>query len=228
MDFLTTSRIKIFADGADLAGMQEMYRKPHIRGFTTNPTLMHNVGIRDYQKFALEVLAEIPDRPISFEVFSDEITEMKRQAMQIAGWGDTVYVKIPVSNTRREPTYELIRDLSKSGVRLNITAIMSLGRCATSVRPSPEAPRGRFGLRRADRRYRTRSDTSDGRGPGASPAVSERRTALGQSARTAQPGSGGVDRLPRHHDDERPAEEASAYRQGSGRLFARHREDVPQ
>ena len=128
MDFLTTSRIKIFADGADLAGMQEMYRKPHIRGFTTNPTLMHNVGIRDYQKFALEVLAEIPDRPISFEVFSDEITEMRRQAMQIAGWEDTVYVKIPVSNTRREPTYELIRDLSKSGVRLNITAIMSLAK----------------------------------------------------------------------------------------------------
>lgn len=126
MNFLTSSRIKIFADGADLAGMREMYLKPHIRGFTTNPTLMHKAGIRDYQAFALEVLAAIPDRPISFEVFSDEIDEMRRQASQIAGWGDNVYVKIPVTNTRRETTYDLIADLSRAGVKLNITAIMTL------------------------------------------------------------------------------------------------------
>src|SRR5438128_2495072 len=104
--------VKIFADGADKAGMLEMYAKPFIKGFTTNPTLMHKAGLTDYRAFAREILEAIPDRPISFEVFSDEFDEMERQAREIAAWGDNVYVKIPVTNTGREPAYELVKRLS--------------------------------------------------------------------------------------------------------------------
>ena len=118
--------VKIFADGADKAGMLEMYAKPFIKGFTTNPTLMRKAGIADYKAFAREILQAIPDRPISFEVFSDEFPEMERQAMEIAGWGDNVYVKIPVTNTRRHSCYELVRKLTKSGVKVNVTALMAL------------------------------------------------------------------------------------------------------
>ena len=123
---LTDLRTKIFADGADLAGMLAMYREPHIKGFTTNPTLMRKAGITDYRAFAREVLAAIPDRPISFEVFSDEFAEMERQAREIATWGEHVYVKIPVTNTRREPAYDLVHRLSHAGVKLNVTALMTL------------------------------------------------------------------------------------------------------
>ena len=118
--------IKIFADGADVAGMLEMYAKPYIKGFTTNPTLMRKAGVSDYRAFARSVLAAIPDRPISFEVFSDEFDEMERQALDIASWGENVFVKIPVTNTRREPAYGLIRKLSMAGVKLNVTAMMTL------------------------------------------------------------------------------------------------------
>ncbi len=119
-------RVKIFADGADKDGMLEMYKLPYIRGFTTNPTLMRKAGVKDYRAFAKEMLRLIPDRPISFEVFSDEFRDMERQAMEIAGWGHTVYVKIPITNTRGEPAYDLAGRLSHAGVRLNITAIMTL------------------------------------------------------------------------------------------------------
>ena len=105
---LTDLRTKIFADGAELAGMLAMYREPHIKGFTTNPTLMRKAGITDYRAFAREVVAAIPDRPISFEVFSDEFADMERQAREIATWGEHVYVKVPVTNTRREPAYDLV------------------------------------------------------------------------------------------------------------------------
>jgi transaldolase len=123
---LAALRIKIFADGADKAGMLEMARKPYIAGLTTNPTLMRKAGIVDYRAFAREIVSAIPDRPISFEVFSDEFTDMERQAHEIASWGAHVYVKIPVTNTRGEPAYGLIRRLSKAGVRLNVTALMTL------------------------------------------------------------------------------------------------------
>ncbi len=118
--------VKIFADGADVAGMLEMYAKPYIKGFTTNPTLMRKAGISDYRAFAQLILKAIPDRPISFEVFSDEFDEMERQALDIAGWGNNVYVKIPITNTRREPAYDLIRKLSAAGVKINVTAMMTL------------------------------------------------------------------------------------------------------
>src|SRR3954464_14176167 len=130
--------VKIFADGADLPGMLELYRQPHIKGFTTNPTLMRKAGIADYRGFARDVLAAIPDRPISFEVFSDEFCEMERQAREIATWGANVYVKIPITNTRREPAYELVRALSHDGVKVNVTAMMTL----EQVRAIADALRG--------------------------------------------------------------------------------------
>ena len=101
--------VKIFADGADLKGISNLSRNPLIKGFTTNPTLMRKAGIRDYHAFAREVLEIIGDRPVSFEVFSDEFDEMERQALEIASWGENVYVKIPVTNTRREFAGELIQ-----------------------------------------------------------------------------------------------------------------------
>lgn len=119
--------MKIFADGADKAGMLEMYRNPSIRGFTTNPTLMRKAGVVDYRAFARDVLAEIPDRPISFEVFADDPEGMERQAREITAWGSNVYVKIPVTDTRGAPTYELVQSLSQSGIKVNVTAIMTLG-----------------------------------------------------------------------------------------------------
>lgn len=118
--------VKIFADGADKATMLDLYAKPWISGFTTNPTLMHKAGIRDYAAFAREILAAIPDRPISLEVFADEFAEMERQARMIASWADNVYVKIPVTNTRREPSLDLICRLAHSGVRVNVTALLTL------------------------------------------------------------------------------------------------------
>jgi transaldolase len=119
-------KIKLFADGAEKAAMLEMYRKPWIRGFTTNPTLMRKAGIADYAAFAKDILAAIPDRPISLEVFADDFPEMERQARLIASWANNVYVKIPVTNTRREPALDLICRLSHSGVRVNVTAILTL------------------------------------------------------------------------------------------------------
>ena len=118
--------VKIFGDGAELASMLALYRLPYIRGFTTNPTLMSKAGIRDYRAFARDVLSAIRDRPVSFEVFSDDVKEMERQAREIATWGDNVYVKIPVTNTRREPTSDLIERLSHNGVKVNVTAVMTL------------------------------------------------------------------------------------------------------
>jgi transaldolase len=119
-------QVKIYADGADLQGMRELSRKPWIKGFTTNPTLMRKAGVSDYRAFAIDVLRMIPDRPISFEVFSDEFEEMAWQAREIATWGENVYVKIPVTNTRGESSAELIHELSQAGIKLNVTAILAL------------------------------------------------------------------------------------------------------
>lgn len=118
--------VKIFADGAELAGMVELYANPLISGFTTNPTLMRKAGITDYEAFAHELLREIPDRPISFEVFSDDLPDMERQARKIAEWGEHVYVKIPVTNTKGESTASLLRTLQDAGVKVNVTGLMTL------------------------------------------------------------------------------------------------------
>lgn len=126
MTIMDQLKIKIFADGADLDVIRELYKNKYITGFTTNPTLMNKSGINDYEGFARRLLAHIPDRPISFEVFSDEFDEMERQALKIASWGKNVYVKIPVTNTRRESSVNLVKKLTGDGVQLNVTALMTL------------------------------------------------------------------------------------------------------
>jgi transaldolase len=119
-------RVKIYADGADKAAMLEMYADPRVQGFTTNPTLMRKSGVNDYCAFAREMLQLIPDRPISFEVFADEFDEMEQQALEIASWGGNVIVKIPITNTREQPSDSLLRRLASAGVSLNVTALLSL------------------------------------------------------------------------------------------------------
>jgi len=119
-------KVKLFADGADIAGMKEMAANPMIKGFTTNPTLMKKAGITDYKAFAHDVLKVIPDRPVSFEVFADDLATMETQALEIASWGRNVNVKIPVTNTKGEFCGPIVERLSKQGVQLNITAVMTL------------------------------------------------------------------------------------------------------
>jgi transaldolase len=126
MSSLSQLKVKIFADGADKAGMLEMYRNPIIQGFTTNPTLMRKAGVTDYRAFAFEILDAIRDRPISFEVFSDDFAEMKRQALTIAGWAKNVYVKIPVTNTQGTSSVPLLEELALAGVKVNVTAVQAL------------------------------------------------------------------------------------------------------
>ena len=119
-------RVKLYADGADKDTMLELYPHPLVAGFTTNPTLMRKSGITDYKAFAQEILQQIPDRPVSFEVFADDFREMERQAAEIASWGENVLVKIPITNTRGEFTGELLRRLARAGIRVNVTALLTL------------------------------------------------------------------------------------------------------
>src|ERR1700730_17421484 len=145
--------IKIFADGADRARMIELAQDPLIQGFTTNPTLMRQAGVADYETFARDILAEVSDRPISFEVFSDEFDEMERQALRIASWADNVNVKIPVTNTDGESSVKLIRRLAGDGIKLNVTALMTLSQVrivAESLEDGPESIVSVFAGRIAD------------------------------------------------------------------------------
>jgi len=119
-------KIRLFADGADKETMLQMYRDPRIQGFTTNPTLMHKAGIKDYEGFARDIVKSIPDRSISLEVFADDWENMERQALKIATWGEHIYVKIPVTDTRKEPSLKLISRLTRAGVKLNVTALLTL------------------------------------------------------------------------------------------------------
>jgi transaldolase len=123
---LASLRVRIFADGADKTGILSLYSNPLIKGLTTNPTLMRKAGIQDYEGFARDVLQTVTDKPISFEVFSDEFPEMRRQALKIASWQKNVYVKIPITNTRGESALPLVRDLARDGVQLNLTALLTL------------------------------------------------------------------------------------------------------
>jgi len=158
-------RVAIFADGAEKVGMLEMYAKPYIKGFTTNPSLMRKAGVTDYESFARDILQAIPDRPISFEVFADEFAEMARQARKIATWGDNIRVKIPISNTRRESAVPLCERLTQEGIPLNVTAIFTL----EQVRAVVDAVQGGcanlcVGFRGSYSRYRDGSRAADGRG----------------------------------------------------------------
>ena len=125
MSNIKSLKVKLFADGADIAGIREMAANPMIKGFTTNPTLMRKAGISDYREFALQVLALVPDRPVSFEVFADDFPTMEKQAIEIASWGRNVNVKIPVTNTKGEFCGQLVKRLSEAGVQLNVTAVMT-------------------------------------------------------------------------------------------------------
>jgi len=138
MKSLSQLAVKIYGDGADLAGIQELSRQPLIKGFTTNPTLMRKAGVPDYEQFAAQVLKLIPDRPVSFEVLADDKETMESQARYIAAWSANVYVKIPVTNTRRVPMYPLIRRLSQDGIQINVTALLTL----EQVREVSKALRG--------------------------------------------------------------------------------------
>lgn len=126
MTSLSQLTVKIFADGADMQGMLDMYARPYIKGLTTNPTLMRKAGIANYRAFARDILSQINDKPVCFEVLADDFPEMERQALEIAGWADNVYVKIPVTNTRRETCGSLVQRLADRQVKLNVTAIMTL------------------------------------------------------------------------------------------------------
>ncbi len=126
MTSLSQLTVKIFADGADMESMLDMYARPYIKGLTTNPTLMRKAGIANYRAFAKDILSQIQDKPVCFEVLADEFSEMERQALEIAGWADNVYVKIPVTNTRRETCRSLVKRLADRQVKLNVTAIMTL------------------------------------------------------------------------------------------------------
>jgi transaldolase len=119
-------KVKIFADGADKRGMLEMYEKHYIKGFTTNPTLMRKAGITEYKQFALDIIKAIPDRPISFEVLSDDFAEMEQQAQEISSWGVNVFVKIPVTNTKAKPSYDLITKLIAAQIKVNVTALLTI------------------------------------------------------------------------------------------------------
>ena len=149
-------KVKIFADGADKAGMLEMYEKPFVKGLTTNPTLMKKAGITDYRAFCKEILASIKDKPLSFEVFSDDFVQMERQALEIASWGENVYVKIPVTNTKQETCYDLVKRLADQKVKLNVTALMTLDQVqnvAASLDPNIPSYVSIFAGRVADTGY---------------------------------------------------------------------------
>lgn len=126
MSSLTDLKIQIYADGADKTGILDLYAKPYIKGLTTNPTLMKKAGIKDYEAFARDILQTVTAKPISLEVFSDDFSEMRRQALKIASWGKNVYVKIPITNSRGESSLGLIKELGAQGVQLNITALLTL------------------------------------------------------------------------------------------------------
>ena len=136
----TALKVKVFADGADLDGITALAADPFIKGFTTNPTLMRQAGISDYERFAHDVLAVIGDRPISFEVFSDDFDEMEKQARRIAEWGPNVFVKIPVGNTLGQSSETLVRRLADAGVRQNVTAIFTLDQTERIVRGLADGP----------------------------------------------------------------------------------------
>jgi transaldolase len=126
MPGLSDLKIQIYADGADKAGILDLYAKPYIKGLTTNPTLMRKAGVREYEFFARDILQTVTDKPVSLEVLADDFAEMKRQALKLSGWAPNVYVKIPITNTRAESSVPLIRELTAEGVKMNLTALLTL------------------------------------------------------------------------------------------------------
>jgi transaldolase len=141
MKSLTDLKIQLFADGADKAGILELYAKPYIKGLTTNPSLLKKAGVKDYEAFAKEILQTVTAKPISFEVFADEFPEMRRQAAKIKTWAPNVYVKIPITNSRGESALPLIKELAAEGTKLNITALLTVKQVAgTAAALNPQVP----------------------------------------------------------------------------------------
>jgi transaldolase len=141
MSSLKDLKVKIFADGADKAGMLQLNANPLIQGLTTNPTLMRKAGLTDFEAFARDILQHITEKPVSFEVFSDEFPEMRRQGLKIRDWAKNVYVKIPITNTRGESSLPLIRELAAEGIKLNLTAILTLEQVAGVAKAlNPKVP----------------------------------------------------------------------------------------
>jgi len=219
-------KVKIFADGADKAGMLEMYKNPNVSGFTTNPTLMRKAGVTDYEAAAKDILAAIPDRSISFEVFADDFSEMERQARRIATWGKHVSVKIPITNTKKESAIPLVRKLSQEGVALNVTAMFTLDQVqdvVDAVKGGAPCYVSVFAGRIAD--------TGIDPVPIMAESVKRLKTAPNTQLIWASPRellniSGRRNRLPCHHCDQRHHQEAVTGRQGHERILAGNREDV--
>jgi transaldolase len=141
MKSLKDLKVQLYADGADKTGILELYAKPHIKGLTTNPSLIRKAGVKDYEAFAKDILQTVTAKPISLEVFSDEFPEMRRQAAKIKSWGGNVYVKIPITNSRGESAIPLIQELGREGVKLNITALLTLAQVRdTAVALNPAVP----------------------------------------------------------------------------------------
>jgi transaldolase len=141
MASLSSLRIRIYADGADRAGIFRLHALPFIHGLTTNPTLMRKAGVADYEAFARDILQVVTDKPVSFEVLADDFPEMRRQALKVSGWGANVYTKIPITNSRGESSVPLIGDLTRAGVKVNVTAILTLAQVrAVAAALQPDVP----------------------------------------------------------------------------------------
>ena len=206
MPKLSDLKVKIFADGAAKADIVEMAAKPWIAGFTTNPSLLKKAGVKDYEAFARDVVAAVPDRHISFEVFSDDIAEMVAQARVIATWGKNVYVKLPVTNTQGEPLFDAVRSLSSDGVNINMTAIFTWEQVEKDDQGARRAGAGlRVGVRRTARRFRRRLPAADAGFGQARAQDEERRDHLGLDPRSVQRDRSRRHGLPHHHGAERRA-----------------------
>ena len=227
---LTELKVKLFTDGADKAQIVEMAKQPWIAGFTTNPSLLKKAGVSDYAAYARDLVAAVPDRHISFEVFSDDVAEMVAQARVITTWGKNVYVKLPVTNTRGEPLFDAVRALSREGVNINMTAIFT----RRAGRPAVEALDGGapacvsvFAGRLADFGIDYRPIMHDAIARARQDA--QCRDHLGLHARGLQRGGSRRDGLPHHYRAGRRSQEASRDRHEDGsRAFARGREILPR
>ena len=221
-------QIKLFMDGAEIEGMRSAVASmPHIKGFTTNPTLMRKAGITDYTAFAKDVIKAVGGMPISFEVFSDEFEEMEREGRIIHSWGPNASIKIPVTNTRAESAAPLIRQLSSEGVPLNVTAILTLDQVrevTEALDPNTPSIVSVFAGRVADAGVDpVPADARSCRDP-EEPA--EGRIALGEPSGGAERDPGRRDGLPHHHRDQGYPGQAAPARQGPDRVLARHGENV--
>ena len=223
-------QVKLFTDGADKAQILDMAQKPWIKGFTTNPSLLRKAGVTDYEAYGRDLVAAVPDRHISFEVFSDDIPEMVAQARLITTWGNNVYVKLPVSTTRGEMLYDAVRDLSRDGVKVNVTAIFTAGAGDCDHRGAGRRrARLRLGVRRTPRRPRHRLSPDHAGGGRARAPDRECRDHLGIDPRSLQRDRGARHAMPHHHGARRRVEEASRARhEDRKRALARCRQGVPR